>query len=93
MHQQLAHVLQVHLSASAETTFLSVIQRPSVTAPCWSHFEAVLAYGDPVLSPSVEISILSLLSTLFHHVCMKAQRPEALFSSVAGFLAHQSGKT
>ena len=25
MHQQLAHVLQVHLSASAETTFLSVL--------------------------------------------------------------------
>ena len=32
-------------------------------------------------SPSVEISTLSLLlSTLFHHVFMKAHRPEVLFS-------------
>ena len=47
VHEQLAYVLQVHLSATAETTYLSVIQRPSVTAPCWSHFEAVLVHGDP----------------------------------------------
>ena len=46
-YKQLAYVLQVHLSASAENTYLSVIQRLSVTAPCWSHFEAVLVYGDP----------------------------------------------
>ena len=47
VYEQLAYVPQVHLSASAETTYLSVIQRLSVTAPCWSHSEAVLVHGDP----------------------------------------------
>ena len=36
-----------------------------------------------VLSPSVEISNSLSLVDLFHHVFMKAHRPEVLFSSVA----------
>ena len=45
------------------------------------------------VSFSGDFDSLSLLTTLFHHVFMKAHRPKALFSSVAGSLAHQSGKT
>ena len=70
MHYQLAYVLQVHLSVSVETTFLSVIQRLSVTAPCWSHFEAVLVHGDPFFLLQwrfrLSLSLVDPLSSCIH---------------------------
>ena len=66
------YVLRVHLSASAETTYISVIQRPSVTAPCWSHSEAVLVHGDPFcllqwrFRLSLSLSLDDTLSSCIH---------------------------